>query len=144
MLQCVYRDVINGIPQSIIEEKLKNDEYGVGKKYESDNLKFILLSVKRMIMSDFENEKPLLKQKLYAQINDVYQDAKTAKDRANALKSIELIMKLTGLNEPNKQIEINTNSNTGVVKIKFGLSNDDEEDVQSEIIEDAEVIDEKE
>lgn len=134
-VKCVYNDIINGEPKSVIAEKLKNDLYGIGRKYISQTgINKIYSEARKCLILDFDEERPYLKEQLYTYLKDIYADCKRTGDHYNGINAINSIAKLLGLQEGAKQPTLQVNTKDGVT-IKFGFNdNENEQITESEVI----------
>lgn len=117
----VYNDICEGATYSNIMQKLMNDGYGVNFKYTKLSAEKVILAARRIIRQDFEEDRKELKARLYVAIQDVFNECREWGDRGNALKALEQIARLVGLNEPDK-IDMKVQQ----VDINFGLNNETE------------------
>lgn len=121
VLRMAYGDLVEGATRQTIEEKLLKGEYGL--EYKKSSVKGICYELYDMIKLDFQAEKPILKEKLYAMLQDIYFDARQNGDRSNALKAISEIAKITGIyteNSPKASLSLKSGDNE--ITIDFGLT----------------------
>lgn len=122
-----YKDFLKGVLPSEIKRKLTDGVYGP-KKYTDAQAKHLMEAIRKKIHEDFEEDKPLIKDKLYATLNNLLQNSVDSNDRKNSLKIVENLMKLTGASEPERQ-EIDIN---GTIDIDFGFDDDDDNSDEEE------------
>lgn len=124
----VYCDMVNGIPNSEIILKFANCQYDGQKKAIGSRTAFDYISAaKDRMMYDYEADMKELRAEIYSKIIAVYNDAIEEGDRTNALAALEKIMKLGGINDkPQTAIQINSDKEGGVT-VNFGFSGDKEE-----------------
>lgn len=132
----IYVDLLNGSTYTKCIEKLKSGE--CGRPYTTIGAQKIYNDARKLVMMDFEAERPQLKEQLYTYLRDTYSECREKGDRYNAILAINSIAKLVGLTD-NKQQSIQVTSE-GPVTIKFGFDDTDEQpnqitDTNYEIIE---------
>lgn len=98
----LYNDMCDGCTYSNMMNKLMNDYYNVGHKYSESRADALISEARRLIRKDFENDRQEIKARLYIAIQDVFNECREANDRSNAIKCLDQISKLLGLNEPDK------------------------------------------
>lgn len=98
-----YNQMLDGATFSILINNLMDDEYDLGFKYSKSGAEKVVLAARNILREDFENDLPHLKEKILAQYYDIYTEAKNSSQYQSALKALENISKLTGLNEPEKK-----------------------------------------
>ena len=123
----VYCDMVNGIPNSEIILKFANCQYDGQKKAIKSRTAFDYISAaKDRMMYDYEADMKELRADIYSKILAVYNDAVEEGDRTNALAALEKIMKLGGINDkPQTAIQINSDKEGGVT-VNFGFKQEDE------------------
>ena len=119
--ELIYKEIIAGSQPSVIYRKLVNDEYGLGlpkltKKAAARHYE----KVRDRIKKDFQEKLPLLREELTATLYDILQECGAAKDRTNAIRTVESIGKLVGAYAPEK---VETKHE---VVIDFGFDKSDE------------------
>lgn len=114
----IYNDICNGATYTNCLNKLMNDDYEVGHKYSESRADALITEARRLIRQDFEEDRKEIKARLYVAIQDVFNECREANDRSNALKCLEQISKLLGLNEPDK-IDMRLQN----IDIDFGFEN---------------------
>lgn len=112
----LYNDMCDGCTYSNMMNKLMNDYYNVGHKYSESRADTLISEARRLIRKDFEEDRQEIKARLYIAIQDVFNECREANDRSNALKALDQISKLLGLNEPDK-IDMKIQN----IDINFGL-----------------------
>lgn len=119
----VYNDILNGATYSVLINKIVNAEYEGcnGFKYTKKSAESIVGRVKQTIREDYKQDREELKERLSTMLFDVYTEAREMGDRQAALKAVEQIAKMTGVNEAQK-MEVSQK-----VTIDFGFD-DKEED----------------
>ena len=114
----IYNDICNGATYTNCLNKLMNDDYEVGHKYSESRADKLIQMARKLIRQDFEEDRKEIKARLYVAIQDVFNECREANDRSNALKALDQISKLLGLNEPDK-IDMRLQN----VDINFGFEN---------------------
>jgi hypothetical protein len=114
----IYNDICNGATYTNCLNKLMNDDYEVGHKYSESRADKLIQMARKLIRQDFEEDRKEIKARLYVAIQDVFNECREANDRSNALKCLEQISKLLGLNEPDK-IDMRLQN----IDIDFGFEN---------------------
>lgn len=99
----VINDMLNGATNSVLTDKLMNDDYNLGFNYTKNGAQHITKEARRILRKDFEEERAELRERLFNMFLDVYTEAKEIGQHQSALKALEDICKLTGVNEPDKQ-----------------------------------------
>lgn len=114
----IYNDICNGATYTNCLNKLMNDDYEVGHKYSESRADKLIQMARKLIRQDFEEDRKEIKARLYVAIQDVFNECREANDRSNALKALDQISKLLGLNEPDK-IDMRLQN----IDIDFGFEN---------------------
>lgn len=134
----IYLDLLNGASHTDCIEKLTSG--ALDKTYTKNGAEKVYKDARRMVMLDFEVEKPQLKEQLYSYLRDTYSECRKNGDRYNAILAINSIAKLVGLTDNRQQsIQVNTD---GPVTIKFGFENPNEEQPQEITDTNYEILDE--
>lgn len=98
----IYNDICNGATYTNCLKKLMNDDYEVGHCYSESRADRLISEAKKLIRKDFEEDRKEIKGRLYVALQDVFNECREWNDRGNALRALEQISKLLGLNEPEK------------------------------------------
>ena len=123
----IYVDMANGYTNSDILEKLTKGLYEGQKKPLGVRTAQEYISAARDRMHyDFESQCKVLREDLYNKLISVYADAIQNNDRYNALIAVDKIMKLTGVGQPQNNIQVNANKEG--IKISFGFNKDEDEE----------------
>lgn len=131
LMELVIQDILRGKLDRECVTKLQTDKYGMGKIVSWEGARQLVKKAKQTLIADMKEETENLKQKMLARILDVYNESRDARDRQNALKSLEIINKLLGLNEGDKmkaEMDLNKNKFT----ISFGSTESKEENNEEE------------
>lgn len=121
----IYVDMANGYTSSDILEKLTKGMYEGQKKPLGVRTAQDYISAARDRMHyDFEAQAKVLREDLYNKLISVYADAIQNNDRYNALIAVDKIMKLTGVGQPQNNIQVNANKEG--VTINFGFNKEEE------------------
>ena len=121
----IYVDMANGYTNSDILEKLTKGLYEGQKKPLGVRTAQDYISAARDRMHyDFESQAKVLREDLYNKLISVYADAIQNNDRYNALIAVDKIMKLTGVGQPQNNIQVNANKEG--VTINFGFNKEEE------------------
>lgn len=115
----IYNDICNGATYTNCLKKLMEDCYGVGHCYSESRADRLISVAKKLIRKDFEEDRKEIKGRLYVALQDVFNECREWNDRGNALKALDQISKLLGLNEPEK-IDMKLQN----VTIDFGLNDE--------------------
>lgn len=127
----IYVDMANGYTNSDILEKLTKGLYEGQKKPLGVRTAQDYISAARDRMHyDFEAQAKVLREDLYNKLISVYADAIQNNDRYNALIAVDKIMKLTGVGQPQNNIQVNANKEG--VTINFGFSQKEKEENTTE------------
>lgn len=117
----VYCDMVNGVPNSEIVLKMANAQYDEqSKPIRYRTALDYINAAKDRLHYDFEADMKELRADIYGKILAIYNDAVEEGDRTNALNAIEKIMKLGGMDKPQTAIQINSSEENGVT-INFGF-----------------------
>ena len=121
----IYCDMVNGVPNSEIVLKMANAKYDdqskpIGYRTALDYIN----AAKDRLQYDFENDMKELRADVYGKLLAIYNDAVEEGDRTNALNAIEKIMKLGGMDKPQTAIQINGDKEG--ITVNFGFDNQDE------------------
>ena len=121
----IYCDMVNGIPNSEIVLKLQDCKYGGQKKaIEYRTALDYINAAKDRLQYDYEADMKELRADIYGKILAVYNDAIEEGDRTNALAALDKILKLGGVDKPQTAIQINNNKEG--ISVNFGFSNNGE------------------
>ena len=115
----IYNDICNGATYTNCLKKLMEDCYGVGHCYSESRADILISEAKKLIRKDFEEDRKEIKGRLYVALQDVFNECREWNDRGNALKALDQISKLLGLNEPEK-VDMKLQN----VTIDFGLNDE--------------------
>lgn len=123
LIEKIWCDVVNGVSRYQIKKKLEKDAYEGHKTStlsRSSHFNYIAEAYnncKPELIEEKERQRDLF----YERILSVYSDAIDVGDRSNALKALEMAMRLSGLDKQStKTVEI-SNEKDGNVKILFGF-----------------------
>lgn len=116
-IKCILNDFLDGATHSTVVDKLANDYYGIGFQYTRYSAKKLIEEARKMMKKDFNNEVAGMKERIFNMILDVYTDSKEAGNHHASLKALEMINRMFGLNEPDKQ-EVTFKN----VSVDFGFS----------------------
>ena len=127
LIEVLWCEIVNGKSRFEIMKKLENDAYD---GFETSKL--CRTTKYNYLQEAYENckvelaeEKEKQRGLFYERILSVYNDAIDARDRANALKALELCAKLSGVYTDKK--EVNVTSGEGIT-IKFGFDKKETEE----------------
>lgn len=115
----IYNDICNGATYTNCLNKLMNDDYEVGHCYSESRADRLISEAKKLIRKDFEEDRKEIKGRLYVALQDVFNECREWNDRGNALRALDQISKLLGLNEPEK-VDMKLQN----VTIDFGLNDE--------------------
>lgn len=119
----IINDLLDGATRSIILDKMKNDEYGLGRSYSENSTDRFIREARDIIAADMAEQLPSMRNDMMVRLLDVYTDARKYGDRGNALKALDQLTKLTGMYE--QTLKVDGNMKTEII-IDFGF--DTEED----------------
>ena len=123
----IYVDMANGYTSSDILEKLTKGMYeGQKKPLGVRTAQEYIAAARDRMHYDFEAQCKVLREDLYNKLISVYADAIQNNDRYNALIAVDKIMKLTGVGQPQNNIQVNANKEG--IKISFGFNKDEDEE----------------
>jgi len=121
----IYVDIANGYTNSDVLEKLTKGLYeGQKKPLGIRTAQEYIAAARERMHYDFEAQAKVLREDLYNKLISVYADAVQNNDRYNALIAIDKIMKLTGVGQPQNNIQVNANKEG--VTINFGFNKEEE------------------
>ena len=128
LVELVWKDLVKGLSRYEILRKLENDGYKGFKTSEVSRT-----SRYNYLQEAYENAKGELREEkekqrdmFYERVLSVYKDALNSNDRKNALKALDMAIKLSGLYaEEKKDVTINGNIKT---VISFGIGEDKEDE----------------
>lgn len=115
-----YNGIVEGKTYSNLIDALLNDDYGIGKTYKTSWAADIVATARKMVKSDWEEDRKTLKESLYITYMDLFAEARNAKDRTSAINILKELAKLGGAYEGDK---VNLNIN-GEIDINFNLDNE--------------------
>ena len=123
----VYCDIANGFTNSEIQLKLKQGLYeGQTKGMDSRTIYDYINAAQDRMHYDFEEKLPQMREDLYLKFMTIYQECIEHNDRLTAVKTLEGLMKLVGIDgKPQTAIQINSDKENGVT-INFGFNKNDE------------------
>lgn len=127
ILECVYVDVINGVSKSDIYFKLKNAEYPNMKKGLGDSscYDYYQAVMQRLAFDADENESEM-KNKLYSQYYQLYNEAIQSGNNMQAKQILDSIMKMGQFDKPKPTVQISPEQNdNGKISITFGFESAD-------------------
>lgn len=116
----VINDMIDGATHSVLRQKLEQDAYGLGKKYNDSNALHIIKEARSVIKQDFKEFVSQAREQIWNASMDLFTESKEVGDRATALKTLQYIGKLSGVEDVQK-VDVNLN---GTLEIDFGLNED--------------------
>lgn len=119
-IKCILNDFLEGATHSNIVEKLTNDYYDLGFSYTTYSAKKLIDEARKTLKKDYNDEVAGMKERIFNMVLDTYTDARETHNHQSALKALEMINKMFGLNEPEKQ-EVTLKS----VDIDFGFENNE-------------------
>lgn len=123
----VWKDLINGKTKYEILRKIQSNAYKI-PEYDTSALSKsqqynIINKAYQLCKVELEQQREEMKATMYNRYLAVYEDAVDNSDRANAIKALDSISKLSGINEPDK-LDITSDVN---VTIDFNSNLDNEE-----------------
>lgn len=127
-MELVWKDLIKGLSRYEILRKLENDGYEGFKTSEvSRSSRYnYLQEAYENAKGELREEKEKQRDMFYSRLLSVYKDALKSNDRKNALKALDMAIKLSGLYaEEKKDVTINGNIKA---TINFGIEEKDDED----------------
>lgn len=113
----VINDILEGGTYSVLLEKLQKDYYNIDKKYTKSNAESIVKEARAVIKKDFDDYVGNAKEQIWNKALDLYTECKEVGDRATALKALQYVAKLTGIEDIQK-VDMNINGN---IEIDFGF-----------------------
>lgn len=103
-----YNAMLEGATFSILLNNLMEDEYGIGYNYSRGGAEKVIAAARKILRDDFEKDLPHIKEKMIAQYYDIYTEAKNSSQFQSAIKALENVAKMIGLNAPEqKEITLN-------------------------------------
>lgn len=131
LLNEIGADLLNGKMKSEVIYKLMNKMYeSQVTKYNEKRAKEIMKNAINNFQVELKETKDNLKAMAYNRLLSIYESAVSDSDRANALKSIDLMNKMLGLYEPDK---LDVTGKLKRIVVKFGVGNQNDEDDEEEI-----------
>lgn len=132
----IYADLCNGLTTHECRAKMMEGLYDVGhykgkKLSEVQSYRHVAKALELM-NQEAEQERRTLRNVMYNRLLAVYQDAVEQNDRGNAIKAIETMMKLTGINQAENQTNIQINNEKEGITINFGFQNNELENNKDE------------
>lgn len=117
----VVNDIIDGATNSVLLQKLQEDCYDIGRKYSSSNAQKIVIEARAILKEDFDKSIKNARETLWNCTMDIYTEAKQMGDFSDALKALQYVGKLSGLDDVHK-IDMTLK---GDIEINFGLGDED-------------------
>lgn len=129
LIEQIAADLLNGKMRHEVLYKIMEGLYeGQETKYTNERSAMRLIAeAYKNFKFEIEQNRDEMRMVAYNRMLSIYEDSVSSGDRTNALKSLEMMNKLFGLNEPDK-LDVNGKINVRKVNIKFGVSNDNVED----------------
>lgn len=123
LIELIWIDLVEGVSRYQILLKLERDAYdGYHTSHLSRSSKYnYIQEAYNNCKAERQEEKEKQRDLFYERILNVYNDAITNRDRQNALKALDMGLKLSGLYEQKQDINISGNLNA---TISFGLEED--------------------
>lgn len=109
-LRHTYKAIVNGTTWSQCVNNLLEDAYGIGRKYATTRAEQIARDARQLVRKDWEADRQVLKESLYASYMDIFNEARVAKDRTSAINCLKELGKLGGAYEAEK-VDINLEGN---------------------------------
>lgn len=125
LIELIWIDVVEGVSRFQIKKKLERDAYdgfhtsNLSKSTHFNYITEAYNNCKAELMEEKERQRELF----YERILSVYNDAVDARDRSNALKAIEMAVKLSGIY--NEKQDINLSGNI-TANISFGIEDNED------------------
>lgn len=116
---CVKKDILLGLCQSEIADKIVNDKYGVNLSYTTHAAASLISNTRKSIKEEWQEENNYLRETMLQRLMNLYNICLNNKDRNCALNTLKEINKITGMYEPDK-LNLNIDSE---VNIDFGFEN---------------------
>ena len=124
----IYCDIMNGVSRYHIKRKLMEGNYeGQEKGFSERHTYDYLTAANERIKNDFAMGQEEARNLLLGRLESVYNDAFVLGDKNAAIRALENMAKMYGLDKPQTAIQINTDSSNGVT-INFGFPNKEEND----------------
>ena len=124
----VKKDLLLGLPNKDIIEKLRTGAYETKDKLQMRRAKNYICLIRKEIAKDWQAQEKELKEMMLTRLLNLYATSLDAQDRANALNSLKEINKVTGLYSTQK-MDVNL---TGDLNIDFGFDNENKDDTNEE------------
>lgn len=128
LVELVWKDLIKGLSRYEILRKLENDGYEGFKTSEvsrSSRYNYIQEAYENA-KGELREEKEKQRDMFYSRLLSVYKDALKSNDRKNALKALDMAIKLSGLYaEEKKDVTINGNIKANII---FGIGGEKEDE----------------
>lgn len=125
----IYCDICNGLTTNDCITKLTEGMYEIGRYKDnpvSSRTAYRLIHKALDLMKEeSEQERTTLRSVMYNRLLAVYQDSIQNNDRSNAIRSLEVMGKLTGMFNTENQTNVLINNNKDNVTIQFGFNNED-------------------
>ena len=130
VIEQVAADLLNGKMKHEVLLKLREGMYeGQTMKYTNDRTaNNILLKALEHFKFELQQTKDEMRVLAYNRMLAVYEDAVSVGDRTNALKALDMMNKLYGVEEPQK-VDINADVNIRKINIRFGAALNDIKDL---------------
>lgn len=130
MIEQVAADLLNGKMKHEVLYKLREGMYeGQTMKYTNERTaNNVLLKALEHFKFELQQTKDEMRVLAYNRMLSIYEDAVDAGDRSNALKALDMMNKLYGIEEPQK-VDINADVNIRKVNIRFGAALNNVEDI---------------
>lgn len=99
----VQNDILNGATYSVILNKLVDDAYGLGHNYSPTNGQKIITKARKILKEDYKELVPQMRETLTNICMDILTEARESGDRANAIKAVQEVAKITGAYQPEQR-----------------------------------------
>lgn len=130
LLDEVMCDLLNGMSKFQVQRKLQEKLYDsqVKDKEPSPNsINGIIRDAYKRCQLELKENRDEQRALMYSRILSIYENAVEANDRTNALRALDQLTNLMGLDEPEK-VDVNMNNFKLRVNVSFGVGTDGNED----------------
>lgn len=129
LLDEVMCDLLNGMSKFQVQRKLQEKLYDSqvkDKEPSINSINGIIRDAYKRCQLELKENRDEQRALMYSRILSIYESAVEANDRTNALRALDQLTNLMGLDEPEK-VDVNMNNFKLRVNVSFGVGTDENE-----------------
>ena len=129
IVELVYTDICNGVSRRDCQKKLTLGEYG-NKPISTRQAQFYYKAALDQLAENTDIEAKRLKDVLWSRYESLLETAIKKDDIYNAKGILDSMAKIFGLEQKTPATQVNIQNNSDVIKISFGLQQDNIQDAE--------------